>query len=135
MGGSSSKSEENQTTTKVTNKNRNKGTKQVVLLVLHGIDQQARSEANDLQDTLQDHLAQGSIKVVDKKIYQIPNNGQFPEDIRDWIQTQLNRGRHVVIYLLSPCDVGQLQIGNNITVFNKGDSIDDLVPSIMAGGH
>ena len=113
-------------------------TKHVRLLVLHNNSQQPQPGTNKLRNALETYPPPGGIKVDKTKIVEIPDNGQFPESVKNEITSWMS-GRIVVVCLLSHYDV-QANFGNDNIVFHfnnptasKGEiqgSLDDLVTTI-----
>ena len=91
-------------------------TKRVRLLVLHNNSQQPQPGTDRFCDALN---SEGSIKVDDNvKIFEIPDNGQLPESVKNEITSWMSGGRIVLVCLLSDYDVhANFGNDNRIIVF------------------
>ena len=114
-------------------------TKHVRLLVLHNNSQQPQPGTNRLRNALETYPQAGSIKVDKTKIVKIPDNGQFPESVKNEITSWMSGGRIVIVCLMSHYDV-QANFGNDNIVFPFNNptasireiqgSLDDLATTI-----
>jgi hypothetical protein len=91
-------------------------TKRVRLLVLHNNSQQPQPGTGRFCDALN---SEGNIMVDgDVKIFEIPDNGQLPESVKNEITSWMSRGRIVLVCLLTDYDVhANFGNDNRIIVF------------------